>query len=611
MPHPLIASIWLLPIYTLVGAALSVIWFPGITRRTGPRPAGYINAVLSLFAFVHAAIALYAGWDQPALEFTVPWLQVANLDLSVPFRIDSTALSACTVITGINFLAQCFAMGYLELDWGWARFFSLLAFFEAGMNFLVLNDSLFFSYIALELLTLGTYLLLGLWFNQSLVVTGARDAFLTKRVGDLFLLMGVVALLPIAGTWNYTDLAIWAQTAQVDPRVMALLGLALLAGPMGKCAQFPLHLWLDEAMEGPVPGTILRNSLVVQVGAWVLVKLQPVLALSPFVVNTMITIGVITAVGGSLIAIAQIDIKRTLSYATSVLMGCVFIAVGTGNIHAALLLSLSHALGMALMVMSSSAVVWNSVTQDVTQLGGLFSRRPVTALSYAIGALGVVAMPPLGGFWAMLQLLEGMRSQYPVLAFIVVGVNTLLAFGFTRVFCQVFLGGRNKMTERSPEVHYWMVLPMIVVLGLVVHLPLILASVDALPQLALGNGLVLMGSTLSGLGLSAVIYLSPSVEKPVKLPSQKLQDLFTYDFYTPEIYRSTIIGFVAVSSRLLSSFDRNWIDGLGNFFGLATLMSGQSLKYSTTGQSQFYMLTIVMGLVVIGLWLSYPLLNAG
>ncbi len=611
MPHPLIASIWLLPIYTLVGAALSVIWFPGITRRTGPRPAGYINALLSFFAFLHAATALYTGWDQPAVDFTVPWLQVANLDLSVPFHIDSTALAACTVITGLNLLAQIFAMGYLELDWGWARFFSMLAFFEAGMNFLVLNDSLFFGYIALELLTLGTYLLLGLWFNQSLVVTGARDAFLTKRVGDLFLLMGVVALLPIAGTWNYTELAVWAKTAQVDPKVMTFLGLALLAGPMGKCAQFPLHLWLDEAMEGPVPGTILRNSVVVQVGAWVLVKLQPVLALSPFVVNTMITIGVITAVGGSLIAIAQIDIKRTLSYPTSVLMGCVFIAVGTGNTHAALLLSLSHALGMALMVMSSSAVVWNSITQDVTQLGGLFSRRPVSAMSYAVGALGVVAMPPLGGFWAMLQLLEGMRSQYPVLAFIVVGVNTLLAFGFTRVFCQVFLGERNKMTERSPEVHYWMVLPMMVVLGLVVHLPLILASVDGLPQLALGNGLLLLGSTLSGIGLSAVVYLSPSIEKPVKLPSQALQDLFTYDFYTPEIYRNTIIGFVAIASRLLSSFDRIWIDGLGNFFGLATLMSGQSLKYSTTGQSQFYMLTIVMGLVVIGLWLSYPLLNAG
>jgi NAD(P)H-quinone oxidoreductase subunit 5 len=614
MSHPLIQSIWLLPIYTLIGAALSVIWFPGITRRTGPRPAGYINALMSFLAFAHASAALFYAWDNPAVNFTVPWLQVANLDLSIPFHIDPIALTACTVITGLNFLAQVFAIGYLELDWGWARFFSLLAFFEAGMNFLVLNDSLFFGYIALELLTLGTYLLLGLWFNQSLVITGARDAFLTKRVGDLFLLMGVVALLPIAGTWNYTELAIWAETANVDPKVMTLLGLALLAGPMGKCAQFPLHLWLDEAMEGPVPGTILRNSLVVQVGAWVLVKLQPVLALSPTVLNFAIFIGALTAVGGSLIAIAQIDIKRTLSYPTSVLMGCVFIAVGTGNIQAALLLSVSHALGMALMVMSSSAVVWNSVTQDVTQLGGLFGRRPISALSYAVGALGVVAMPPFGGFWAMLQLVEGLRITHPWLAVLVIVVNAMLAFGFTRVFCQVFLGQTTKFTERSPEVHYWMILPMMVVMGLVIHLPLVLSAADVLPnwvEISKDNAVILAWSTLSGIGLAAVIYLSPTISKPVKLPSQSLQDLFAYDFYTPQLYRNTIIGFVAISSKLLSSFDRVWIDGVGNFFGFATLLSGQSLKYSTSGQSQFYMLTIVVGLVGIGLWLCYPLLNAG
>ncbi|NJN49051.1 MAG: NAD(P)H-quinone oxidoreductase subunit F, partial [Alkalinema sp. RL_2_19] len=286
MPHPLVQSMWLIPLYTLIGAALSVFWFPGITRRTGPRPAGYLNILMTILALGHAVLALGYAWDAPAVDFAIPWLNVASLDLSIPFHIDAPAIAACVVITGLNLTAQIFAIGYLEMDWGWARFFSLLAFFEAGMSFLVLTDSLFFGYVALELLTLGTYLLVGLWFNQSLVVTGARDAFLTKRVGDLFLLMGVVALLPIAGTWNYTELAEWAKTADVDPLVSLLVGLALIAGPMGKCAQFPLHLWLDEAMEGPVPGTILRNAIVVQVGVWVIVKLQPVLALSPAVLQT-------------------------------------------------------------------------------------------------------------------------------------------------------------------------------------------------------------------------------------------------------------------------------------------------------------------------------------
>jgi NAD(P)H-quinone oxidoreductase subunit 5 len=609
---PFVQSIWLLPLYTLLGAALSVIWFPGITRRTGPRPAGYINASLSLLAFGHAAIALFFAWDEPAVDFTVPWLQVAGLDLAIPFHIDATAISACVVITGLNVLAQVFAMGYMELDWGWARFFSLMAFFEAGMNFLVLTDSLFFSYVALELLTLGTYLLVGLWFNQSLVVTGARDAFLTKRVGDLFLLMGVVALWPLAGTWKYTELMVWAQTAQVDPGLMTLVGLALLAGPMGKCAQFPLHLWLDEAMEGPVPGTILRNAIVVQVGAWVLVKLEPVLALSPVVMQTAVLIGGLSALGGALIAIAQIDIKRTLSYPTTAYMGLVFIAVGTGHLQAALLLSVTHALGMALLVMSSSAVVWNSVTQDVTQLGGLWKRRPVSGSALAIGAAGLVAMPPLGGFWALLKLVDDLWRTHALLAGFVLLVNLLLAFGFTRVFCRVFLGSPHQMTERSPEIHWPMALPMLLLIGFSMHLPLILDATQLLPDWVEINkdaAMLLIWSTLTGVSLAAVIYLGRTIAKPVRLPWKGLQDLFAYDFYTPQLYRGTIIWLVAVVSRLTNLFDRYLIDGLANLFGVVTLFGGQTLKYSTSGQSQFYMLTIMIGLAILGLWMSFPMLS--
>jgi NAD(P)H-quinone oxidoreductase subunit 5 len=466
--------------------------------------------------------------------------------------------------------------------------------------------------MALELLTLGTYLLVGLWFNQSLVVTGARDAFLTKRVGDLFLLMGVVALLPIAGTWNYTGLAEWAKTADVDPTLSALVGLALLAGPMGKCAQFPLHLWLDEAMEGPVPGTILRNAIVVQVGAWVLVKLQPVLSLSPFVLTTTVVIGTITAIGGSLITIAQIDIKRTLSYPTSAYMGLIFIAVGTGYTQAALLLSLAHALGMALMVMSSSAIVWNGITQDITQLGGLWGRRPISGISFVLGAACVLALPPLGGFWAMLKLVDDLWQNQSPLVGVVIAVNLFLAFGFTRVFCRVFLGPAQPMAQRCPEVHWPMVLPMVMTAGFVLHLPIILDAVGLLPAWAAINkemSLVLIWSTITGVATSAIVYLGNSVVKPVRLPWPQLQDLFAYDFYTPQLYRNTIVAIVGMFAKLVNLFDQYLIDGLANLLGMVTLFSGQSLKYSTSGQLQFYALTIVLGASVLGLWLSLPLLS--
>ena len=242
------------------------------------------------------------------------------------------------------------------------------------------------------------------------MVTGARDAFLTKRIGDLVLLMGVVALLPLAHTWNYDELAIWAASTTIDPSVATLLCLSLIAGPLGKCAQFPLHLWLDEAMEGPIPATILRNTVVVSSGAWVLIKLQPIFALSPVADTVMVSIGAVTAVGASLIAIAQIDLKRSLSYSVSAYMGLIFIAVGTGHTQAALTLLLTYAVAMALLVMVVGGIIWNTVTQDLTQYGGLWSRRPVSGICYLVGCVSLVALPPFGGFWALGELLYHLNS---------------------------------------------------------------------------------------------------------------------------------------------------------------------------------------------------------
>ncbi len=608
----LLDSIWLIPLYSVIGALLSILWFPSITRRTGPRPAGYVNALMTFFSLCHACLAFPATLNQPAHTFVVPWFEVAGLSFTIPVQVSSLTVGAIALIAGLNLMAQIFAIGYMEMDWGWARFFSLLAVFEAGMTALVLCNSLFFSYIILEILTLGTYLLVGFWFNQSLVVTGARDAFLTKRIGDLFLLMAVVAIYPLAGTWNFSELATWAQTATVNPTVITLIGLGLLAGPMGKCAQFPLHLWLDEAMEGPIPSTILRNSVVVATGAWVLVKLEPVLALSPVVMTTAIAIGSVTAVGGSLIALAQIDLKRTLSYLVSAYMGLVFIAVGTGHTQAGLMLVLTHAVAIALLFMSIGGIIWNSITQDVTQLGGLWSRRPISGLAFLIGGLGLIACPPFGSFWAILELVNGLKQTAPGLIGVVLLVNVLTAFGLTRVFCLVFGGEAKSMAQRSPEVGWQMVLPMTLLLGFTLHMPLVMQACGLLPawaDLSQDLALLLLWSSVFGVSLSAIVYLGKVIPKPVQFPVKALQDLVAYDFYTPTIYRTTIVGLVGIVSQVTAWFDKYLVDGAINLFGLATLFSGQSLKYSTSGQSQAYALTIVLGLTLLGLFLCFPLLS--
>lgn len=611
MAQFLAQSAWLIPCYPLIGMGLSILWFPSITRRTGPRPAGYVNLVMTAIAFLHALLALPITWNHAPDFVRLPWLQVAGLDLTLPLEISSVTIGAILLVTGINFLAQLYAVAYLEMDWGWARFYALLALFEAGMCGLALCDSLFFSYMILEILTLGTYLLIGFWFNQSLVVTGARDAFLTKRIGDLLLLMGVLALYPLSGTWNFSELAQWAQTADVNPTAVTLVGLALIAGPMGKCAQFPLHLWLDEAMEGPFPSTVLRNSVVIATGAWVLIKLEPVLSLSPLVTTATITIGALTAVGATLIAIAQIDIKRTLSYLSSAYMGIIFVSVGTQQTEAAFLLLLTHALAASALIMSCGSIVLNSITQDVTQLGGLWSRRPVSGLSYLMGAVGLIALPPFGGFWAMLKLADGLWASRPGTVGILLVVNALAAFSVTRVFCLVFFNQAKPMAQRSPENLWPVTLPMVIMASLTFHLPFILQSAGLLPSWALLNkdmALLLVWSSIAGLSLGSILYLGP-ISKPIRLPWRPLQNLLAYDFYTPRIYRSSIVGSVDIISRLIDWGDRYIVDGLVNFIGIASIMGGETLKYGNTGKSQFYVLTITIGLAIIAIFTTWSLIS--
>jgi NAD(P)H-quinone oxidoreductase subunit 5 len=608
MPQLLAQTAWFIPCYPLIGMLLSIPWFPSIIRRTGPRPAGYINLIMTFVALLHGVLAFSATWNQPAQSLEATWLQVAGLDLTISLDISSLTIAAMILVTGINFLAQFYAVGYLEMDWGWARFYALLALFEAGMCGLVLCNSLFFSYIILEILTLGTYLLIGIWFNQSLVVTGARDAFLTKRVGDLFLLMGVLALYPLAGTWDFDELAQWAQTANLDPTIATLVGLALVAGPMGKCAQFPLHLWLDEAMEGPMPSTILRNSVVVATGAWVLVKLEPVLALSPFVMTATIAIGAVTAIGGTLISIAQIDTKRALSYLVSAYMGLTFIAVGSGQGQAALLICLTQALAMALLVMGVGSIILNNITQDLTQLGGLWSRRPISGLAVAIGGVSLIALPPFGGFWALLKLADGLWSTRPALVALLLVINGLAAFAVTRVFGLIFAGRRQQMTERSPENIWTVTVPMTLMLGFTLHVPMILQSLSLLPDWATVNkdvALLLTWSSIFGISLGSVIYIGQAIAKPIRLPWKSLQDLLAYDFYTPTLYKSSVVGSVDLVSRITDWVDRYVVDGLVNLVGIASIFGGETLKYSNSGQTQFYVLTIALGLVLIGILMSW------
>jgi NAD(P)H-quinone oxidoreductase subunit 5 len=617
---------WLVPLYPLLASLLSFLWSPGLISRTGPRPCGYLNLLLVSLAFLHSAAALItlhsnSGAGSAAiyrpLTFGWTWLQTAGLRIGFDGLITEPALIAMTVITGLHVLVQMYSIAYLEMDWGWPRFFGSLSFFESGLCALVLTDSIFFSYVILELLTLGTYLIVGTWYNQPLVVKGARDAFLTKRIGDLILLAGVIALLPITGTWNFHGLQAWAADQANNhlplPAGFTLIVLALIAGPMGKCAQIPLHLWLDEAMESPLPSTVLRNSVVVVGGAWVLLRLEPLIELSPLVASVLVVVGGTTALVASLIALAQIDVKRALSFLVSAWMGLLFVAVGLGGSTVADHLMLVYPLPMALMLMVIGAIVLTNVTQDLTQLGGLWSKRPLMGIAFLSGAAGLMALPPFGGFAALRELLAltSASGQPALLGGLVLITNALISAGLIRVFGLIWGGRPSVFTTRSPEVLWLMALPTLFLTGLVLHLPQLLARAGvfagaggllAIPGWGPG-ALPLLLSTLIGGGFSALFYLRPHPLAHLPSTLGGLQDWLAHDMQTERFYHRTVVGLVVLLSRVSAWIDQRLIDGFSGATGEVALEGARRLSLTTSGRSQAYALTLVLGVLLMAAWL--------
>lgn len=601
---------WFIPFYGLIGSLLTLPWSFSLIRETGPRPAAYLNLLMTLIACVHGTVSFNAIWHSPTEQLVFHWLKVADLDLFLTIELSPVSLGALSLVTGISFSAQLYALGYMEKDWSIARFFGLMGFFEAALGGIALSDSLLLSYGLLEMLTFSTYLLVGFWYAQPLVVTAARDAFLTKRVGDIILFMGLVALSSYGAGLTFSQLQNWAETSPLPSLTAALLGLSLIAGPTGKCAQFPLNLWLDEAMEGPNPAGIMRNSIVVSAGAYVLIKLQPVFTLSPISSDVLIILGTVTAIGTSLMALAQIDIKRALSHSTSAYLGLVFIAVGLGHVDIAFLLLFTHAIAKALLFMSAGAIITTTSDQNITEMGGLWSRMPATTSAFIVGAAGLIALTPMGIFWTFERWFNGSLPTPWWLLAIVLFVNLFSALSLTRVFRLVFLGQPQSKTRRAPEVPWAMAVPMVSLIMVTLLAPLApiqwnlwlsptMPLVDNESQMIQWATPLLITSGLLGCLIGATVQLRRSWARPNLIYLRFFQDLFAYDFYLDRIYNVTVVAAVATISRITAWIDRYIVDGAVNLVSLATIFSGNALKYNVSGQSQFYIFTILIGVSLL------------
>jgi NAD(P)H-quinone oxidoreductase subunit 5 len=371
---------------------------------------------------------------------------------------------------------------------------------------------------------------------------------------------------------------------------------------MGKCAQFPMHLWLDEAMEGPNPASILRNSAVVTCGALVLVKVMPLLSLSPLAVDVLLVVGTISALAGALVAIAQVDLKRAFSYGTTSYLGLVFIAIALRQPAVALLLLLAHGLAKALLFMSVGSVIATTNCQDITELGGLGRRMPATTSAYLLGGAALTGLVPLAGFWCLSRMVGVLLPTSPLFAVVVLLTNALTVFNLARVYRQVFLDEPHPKTKRTPEVLWLMALPMVSVGVLVVLLPAVMRRLE--PYLGLGPvsgtaAVLVLASGVVGLAVELLLPVARGSSRSVNRPLRAIQDLLAADFYTDRLYRNTIVAFVAGLARLTDGFDRRVVSRLAERVGLASLASAEELKLGVSGQLQSYVLTVVVAIVLL------------
>ena len=606
LPLPLQLT-WLIPVYGFSGMLLSLPWASGWIKRNGPRPAAYLNLLVTLLAVLHGSWVIREVLAIGPQHLDFAWFKANDLDLRIGFDLSLTNLAALELVTTMSLICQVYALGYLDKEWSLARFYALIGFFEGAMSGVVLSSNVFMSYFLLEMLTLSTYLLVGFWYAQPLVVTAARDAFLTKRVGDVLLLMGVVALAAWAGSLEFTDLYVWAADTANSGGLTALagtlLGLGLIAGPMGKCAQFPMHLWLDEAMEGPNPASILRNSVVVTCGAIVLLKLMPVVApLSPLATQVLLVVGSISALGGALVALAQVDLKRAFSYGTTSYLGLVFIAIGLQKPGIALLLLFAHGLARALQFMGVGSIIATTNCQDLTELGGIGTRMPATLLAFVIGGAGVTGLLPLGCFWCFGLMLNTLLPDHPLLAGVYLLTNALTCANVIRVLRSVFAGAPLPKTRRTPECNWLMALPMVSLTMLVLLLPLIMQRIDPVPGIAAFStttGLVVLASGAAGVILGVLLPQQQFRSRSRYPVVRVFQDLLAYDFYTPELYRRIIVMPVAAIARFVLWVDRSLVKGFVDGVGRLSLSTAEGLKLTVSGQLQSYVLTLIAAILLL------------
>ena len=666
--EPLYQYAWLIPLLPLIGAAIVGIGLISVNKATNN-----LRQIVSVFivSIIGATMVMSFAilWSQihghEAVTRTIEWASAGDFHLSMGYTIDHLSAMMLVIVTTVAFLVMIYTDGYMSHDPGYVRFYAYLSIFSSSMLGLVISPNLVQIYIFWELVGMCSYLLIGFWYDRQPAADACQKAFVTNRVGDFGLLLGMLGLYWATGSFEFgvmgDRLGELISTGAISAFLATVFAILVFLGPAAKSAQFPLHVWLPDAMEGPTPiSALIHAATMVAAGVFLIARMYPVFENVPAAMTLIAWTGAFTAFLGASIALTQNDIKKGLAYSTVSQLGYMVMAKGIGSYSAGLFHLGTHAYFKAMLFLCSGSVIHGmedvvghnpTLAQDMRLMGGLRKYMPITAGAFFVGNLAICGIPPFAGFWSKDEILGQAFEANTALWFVGWLTAGMTAFYMFRMYFMTFEGefrgndaaikqqimgeadlafgpgasdveeghGHSEYPHESPLT---MALPLLVLavpstlIGLLgrpwdnyfeefIHAPgEVIAEAGAFDfhEFYVMAGLS-VAIAVTGIIAALLMYRTKTID-PSSI-SSKVPTLYRFSlnkWYLDDLFNKVFVTGIRRIARQIMEVDYRVVDGAVNLTGLAAVLSGEGLKYLENGRAQFYALIVfgaVLGFVIV------------
>jgi NADH-quinone oxidoreductase subunit L len=604
---------WLIPLFPL--AAFLVLTALGRSYR---RAGVFIGSIGSLAAFLLSLLIVIdrLGANEVDYNYSFDWIVIGDYTLRIGFEVTNLTALMLAVVTLVSFLINVYSAGYMKNDERITVFYGYVALFTFSMLGLVLSDNLLSLYIFWELVGVCSFLLIGFWFTLPKARAAAKKAFIVTRIGDAGLLLAILLLF-----WYMPDHALDFTTIQsvfdgqsgaITNGITTLIALLIFLGAAGKSGQFPLHVWLPDAMEGPTPiSALIHAATMVAAGVFLIARTFDIFQDSAAAMETVAYVGGFTALYAATIALAQNDIKRILAYSTVSQLGYMMMALGLGSLTGGIFHLFTHAFFKALLFLGAGSIIHAVHTQNINEMGGLGSKMRVTAWTFAIGSLALSGIPPLSGFWSKDLILTIAWETNPLLFIAGLAAAFCTALYMTRMFFLVFMGKPGAASSSAHESPASMTLPMVLLAVLAVASGFVETPWNSSfgswihdgSEEAHSSGVAIVGSIAAsflGIYIGWLVYGKRSVSRTAfQERTPWLVKLLERSYYVDELYAAIIVKPLKLLGSSLMVIDAYVIGGIVRLTGAAASCAGRAAARLQNGQVQAYGLAAVIGFVIL------------